>query len=146
MATKKKSLLQEELKNADYMDIISNGSKSKIFRCNDNIDYSYKTGITLIDYAFGYELNIFDPNTDEFIKKRFVLGLQAGTFNVITGRTQSFKTTLTIKIAANIAYANSMMDLAKQYLGMGHKICGKKYVELAAAAGCPKAAALLATL
>ena len=104
MAVKKKSLLQEELKGCDYMDILANGSKSNIFKSNSMIDYSYKTGITIMDYVYGYELNIFDG--DEFIKKRKVLGIQAGTFNVITGRTQAFKTTLTTKIAANIAFAN----------------------------------------
>lgn len=106
MAVKKKSLLQEELAGADYMDILANGSKSQVFKKNTMIDYSYKTGITVMDYAYGYELNIYDQDTNEFIKKRKILGIQAGTFNVITGRTQAFKTTVSTKIAANIAYAN----------------------------------------
>lgn len=104
MAVKKKSLLQEELKGCDYMDILANGSKSNIFKSNSMIDYSYKTGITIMDYVYGYELNVFDG--EDFIKKRKVLGIQAGSFNVITGRTQAFKTTITTKIAANIAFAN----------------------------------------
>lgn len=106
MAVKKKSLLQEELAGADYMDILANGSKSQLFKRNTLVDYSYKTGITVMDYAYGYELNVFDPETNEFIKKRKILGIQAGTFNVITGRTQAFKTTVSTKIAANIAYVS----------------------------------------
>ena len=37
-----------------------------------------------------------------------------------------------------------MYKLGEQYLAMGHKICSKTYFELAAAKGCPKAAAKLA--
>ena len=85
------------------MEIMANGSKSSVFKKNETIDFSYMTGIPIIDYAFGYEVNVFDPTTDEFIKKRKVLGLQAGTFNVVTGRTQSFKTTISVKMAANMA-------------------------------------------
>ena len=103
MAVKKKPLLQEELKDKDFMEILANGSKSHLFKKNESIDFSYQTGIPLLDYAYGYELNVFDPKTDTFIKKRKVLGIQAGTFNVITGRTQSFKTTTTVKMAANMA-------------------------------------------
>ena len=40
-------------------------------------------------------------------------------------------------------YAEDMYKLGEQYLGMGHKICSKTYFELAAAKGCPKAAAKL---
>lgn len=36
-----------------------------------------------------------------------------------------------------------MYKLGEHYLGMGHCICGKTYFELAAAKGCPKAAAKL---
>ena len=93
MATKKKSIVMDELKDKDMMEIMANGSKSSVFKKNETVDFSYMTGIPIIDYAFGYEVNVFDPQTDEFIKKRKVLGLQAGTFNVVTGRTQSFKTT-----------------------------------------------------
>lgn len=103
MATKKKSIVMDELKDKDFMEIMANGSKSSVFKKNETVDFSYMTGIPIIDYAFGYEVNVFDPNTDEFIKKRKVLGLQAGTFNVVTGRTQSFKTTISVKMAANMA-------------------------------------------
>jgi len=103
MATKKKSIVLDELKDKDLMEIMANGSKSSVFKKNETIDFSYMTGIPIIDYAFGYEVNVFDPTTDEFIKKRKVLGLQAGTFNVVTGRTQSFKTTISVKMAANMA-------------------------------------------
>ena len=41
-------------------------------------------------------------------------------------------------------YAEDMYKLGEHYLGMGHKICSKTYFELAAAKGCPKAAAKLA--
>lgn len=102
---KKKGLLESELENADYMTILAGGGKSTALKKNDNIDYSYPTGIPIIDYAYGYEINVFDGDT--FIKKRTILGLQAGSFNVITGHTQSFKTTISLKILANIAYVNN---------------------------------------
>lgn len=102
---KKKSPLEEDLKTADYMTILSGGGTSKAIKKNTNIDYSYPTGIPIIDYAYGYEINVFDGDT--FVKKRNILGLQAGSFNVLTGHTQSYKTTISIKIASNIAYANN---------------------------------------
>lgn len=107
MATKKKvSPLEEELANADLMTIISGGGTSKVFSKNTLVDYSYPTGITIFDYAFGYEVIVKDEN-EQFIKKRTCLGLQAGSFNVLTGRTQSFKTTIGCQMIANIAYANN---------------------------------------
>ena len=44
-------------------------------------------------------------------------------------------------IALDMEYAEDMYKLGEQYLAMGHKICSKTYFELAAAKGCPKAAA-----
>lgn len=103
MATKKKGIVGD-LANLDYMSIISGGSTIGVFSQNKMVDYSYKTGIPLIDYYFGYEITVRDNG--EFLKKRLVLGLQAGSFVVLTGRTQSFKTTIAIQIISNIAFAN----------------------------------------
>ena len=100
---KAKCLLESELEDADLMTILSNGGSSNIFKKNDMIDYSYPTGISLIDYAFGYEINIKD-DTGTIIDKRLCTGLQAGTFNVIAGATQTFKSTIGIQICSNIAY------------------------------------------
>lgn len=105
MAKKKTPLLQD-LENLDYMDIISGGVAEGIFSTNSLIDYSYSTGIPIIDYAFGYEINIRDEN-DKVIGKRNCLGIQAGSFNVVTGRTQSYKTTATIQMISYIAYHNN---------------------------------------
>lgn len=106
MADKKVSALAEELKGLDMVSIISGGDGTdSIFKKNDLADYSYQTGIPLIDYALGYEVLIRDEN-DKVIDKRLCLGIQAGSFNVITGATQSFKSTITNIISANIAYAN----------------------------------------
>lgn len=104
MAVKKKqTLLDEDLASTlDFMTIISNGGTSRVFSKNTLIDYSYSTGIPIIDYALGYEVNVYDG--DRFVKKRTCLGLQAGSFNVVTGRTQAYKTTICIKIIAEIAY------------------------------------------
>lgn len=103
MAYKKKQTpLEEDLGKLDFMTIISGGGSSRVFSKNTLIDYSYSTGIPIIDYALGYEVNVFDG--DKFIKKRTCLGLQAGSFNVVTGRTQAYKTTICIKIIAEIAY------------------------------------------
>lgn len=106
MAVKKQSLLEEELKNADYMSILSGGGNSSVFKKNDIIDYSYPTGISVIDYPLAYEINIVNEKGEK-IGKRVCFGIQAGTFNVLTGSTQSFKTTLGIQMSANIAFANN---------------------------------------
>lgn len=102
---KKSSMLEDDLSSADMMTILSGGGTSNVFRKNTLIDYSYQTGISIIDYAYGYEVNIYD-DMNQFIGKRNVLGLQAGSFNVVTGRTQSYKTTISVQILANMAYAN----------------------------------------
>ena len=60
MAVKKQSLLEEELKNADYMSILSGGGSTSVFKKNDIIDYSYPTGISVIDYPLAYEINIME--------------------------------------------------------------------------------------
>lgn len=105
MAVKKKQTpLDEDLSKLNFMTIISGGGSSRVFSKNTLIDYSYSTGIPIIDYALGYEVNVFEG--DKFIKKRTCLGLQAGSFNVVTGRTQSYKTTICIKIISEIAYKN----------------------------------------
>lgn len=105
MANKKQSVLNEELKDADLMTILSNNGQSSVFKKNTLVDFSYSTGISVIDYSLGYEVNIKD-SSGTLIGKRLCLGIQAGTFNVITGPTQSFKTTIGMIIAANIAMNN----------------------------------------
>lgn len=103
MAIKKKTTpLEEDMSKLSFMTIVSGGGSSRVFSKNTLVDYSYKTGIPIIDYALGYEVNVFDG--DKFVKKRTCLGLQAGSFNVVTGRTQSWKTTICIQMVANIAY------------------------------------------
>lgn len=105
MANKKQSVLNEEMKDADLMTILSNNGQSSVFKKNTLVDFSYSTGISVIDYSLGYEVNIKD-SSGTLIGKRLCLGIQAGTFNVITGPTQSFKTTIGMIIAANIAMNN----------------------------------------
>ena len=105
MASKKQAVLEAEMKDKDLMEILSNDGTSSVFKKNTLIDYSYPTGISVIDYSLGYEVNVKDE-TGRIIMKRNCLGLQAGSFNVITGATQSFKTTLGMQMCANIAYAN----------------------------------------
>lgn len=102
MATKKASVLEKELENLDLMSILSNGGSSQVFKKNTLVDYCYSTGVVAIDYALGFEVNVRDES-GKIIKKRICLGLQAGSFNVISGPTQSFKTTIGIQISANIA-------------------------------------------
>lgn len=101
MASKKKEVVNEELKGASLMDILSSEG-SKVFTQNRLIDFSYSTGIVLMDYAYGYEILIKEDGV--VIGKRKCLGLQAGSFNVVTGPTQSWKSTLTEYIIANIAW------------------------------------------
>ena len=100
--SKKESPLTEDLKMMSFMDIMASGSSnSRVFSKNTLVDYSYKTGITLFDYAYGYEVNVYENG--QFIKKRTCLGIQAGSFNVMTGRTQSFKTTIGLRMISFIA-------------------------------------------
>lgn len=106
MATKKQSVLEQELQNADLMDILSHGGDSKVFQRNELVDYCYPTGISVIDYSLGYRVNVRDES-GAIIKQRICLGLQAGSFNVLTGATQSFKTTIGMQVISNIAYAYS---------------------------------------
>jgi hypothetical protein len=82
---------------------MSGGGTSKVFEKNTLVDYCYPTGISVIDYMLGYIVNVRNE-AGEIIKKRECIGLQAGSFNVLTGATQSFKTTLGIQMVANIAY------------------------------------------
>ena len=106
MATKKQSLLEAELADADLMTILSGGGTSKVFEKNTLVDYCYPTGISVIDYALGYKVNVRDAS-GHIVKQRTCLGLQAGSFDVLTGATQSFKTTLGMQMCANIAYAHN---------------------------------------
>lgn len=105
MAIKKTEFLKDELKNASLMEILSSGGEAKVFKKNNLIDYCYPTGISVIDHVLGYKVNIRDEN-HALIGQRTCLGLQAGSFDVLTGPTQSFKTTVGIQICANIAYSN----------------------------------------
>lgn len=101
--TKKESKLMVDLKTSDVniMSILSSSDSGTFIRKNNITDFSYLTGIALIDYALGYEIIVKDNGT--FVKKRTCLGLQAGSFNVVTGPTQSYKTTICDNICANIA-------------------------------------------
>lgn len=103
---KKASTLSADLENADLMTILSGGGTSRVFSKNKLVDYSYPTGVAIFDYAFGYEVIVLDEENN-FVKKRTCLGLQAGSFNILTGRTQSFKTTIACQIIANIAFSNN---------------------------------------
>lgn len=105
MATKKPSALEAELSNADLMTIMSGGGTSKVFEKNTLVDYCYSTGVSVIDYALGYRVNVRDE-TGAIIKQRICLGLQAGSFNVLTGPTQSFKTSIGMQMCANIGYGH----------------------------------------
>lgn len=102
MAVKKNTPLQEDLSKLGIMSFVSGHGTSRVFSKNTLVDYSYETGIPIIDYALGYEVNVFDG--EKFIKKRVCKGLQAGSFNIITGRTQSWKTTIGIQMISNVAY------------------------------------------
>jgi hypothetical protein len=103
LATKKVSTLETDLKDLDIMTVLSGGGTSKVFEKNTLVDYCYPTGISVIDYYLGYIVNVRDES-GQIIKQRECIGLQAGSFNVLTGATQSFKTTLGMQMGSNIAY------------------------------------------
>ena len=58
MANKKQSVLNEEMKDKSLMEILSLNGESSVFKKNTLIDFSYPTGISVIDYSLGYEVNI----------------------------------------------------------------------------------------
>lgn len=103
MANKKQSVLNEEASGMTLMEILSQGKGASVFKKNDLADFSYSTGFPLIDYPLGYEICVKDE-TGQLIKKRLCIGFQAGSFNVITGRTQAFKTTIMVQAISNIAW------------------------------------------
>ena len=103
MATKKTDLVNNELKDAGLMEILASDGSAKVFTKNTLVDYCYSTGIAVIDYALGYKVNVRDANGN-IIKQRICTGLQAGSFNVITGPTQSFKTTMGMQMCGNVGY------------------------------------------
>ena len=103
MAKIKTSVLVNEANDMSLMDVLSQGRGAEVFKMNTYSDYSYQTGIPIIDYALGYEICVKD-DTGKLIKKRVCLGLQAGTFNVVSGLTQAFKTTIFIQAISNIAF------------------------------------------
>lgn len=103
MAKKKLEVVTQELDGADLMTILASGSDSDLFDKNKLVDFSYSTGIPVIDYMLGYEALVKDPVTKQVIKKRQILGLQAGSFNILTGKSQSYKTTVGINIISNAA-------------------------------------------
>lgn len=105
MAEKKADILKEEMKGLDLVSIINGGDGKPVFRKNNLADYSYRTGIPLIDYANGYEVLIRNDN-GEVVDRRLCLGIQAGTLNTITGPTQSYKSTIGIIMCGNIAQGN----------------------------------------
>ena len=102
MAKKKIEVVTQELEGADLMTILAEGVSSDLFDKNKLVDFSYSTGIPVIDYLMGYEALVKDPVTKEVIKKRQVLGIQAGSFNILTGKSQSYKTTVGMNIISNI--------------------------------------------
>ncbi len=112
MATKKADIVNAELKGASLMEILAADGNTKVFTKNTLVDYCYSTGIAVIDYALGYKVNVRDANGN-ILKQRVCTGFQAGSFNVITGPTQSFKTTMGIQMAANIAarYGGNIIHL-----------------------------------
>ena len=106
MATKKQSVLDAEKKDMDLMTVLANGGASSVFKKNTLVDYCYSTGISVIDYTLGYRVIVRDI-TGSIVKERICLGLQAGSFDVLTGATQSFKTTIGMQMCANIAYQHN---------------------------------------
>lgn len=103
MAKKKVEIINQELEGADLMTILAEGTSDGLFTKNKLVDFSYSTGIPVIDYLLGYEALVKDPITKEIIKKRQVLGLQAGSFNILAGKSQSYKTTIGMNISSNVA-------------------------------------------
>ena len=102
MATKKQSVLNEEAKDMSLMEILSQGKGRDIFKKNEMSDFSYQTGIPLLDYLIGYTICIKEDGT--FVAKRLNKGIPAGSFNIVTGQTMSYKSTILQQLGSNIAF------------------------------------------
>lgn len=100
---------------------------------------------------FGYD----DCDLKEGVERLYTMGKIKHGFRSVLNKGEDmpaildwFKGCLGIpeEALADINYAISMADLAKEFLAKGHDVCGQKYLELAAAKGCPDSAAALKDL
>lgn len=64
-------------------------------------DVSYPTGFHTLDHKNGYWLETFDEN-DKVVKRHKSVGIVAGTFNAIIGKSGVAKTTGAVQMAINI--------------------------------------------
>lgn len=103
-------------------------------------DISYPTGFHMIDYRNGYWLETYDEN-DHVIARHKSIGIVAGSFNTVIGKSGVAKTTGVVQMASNIVrnYESSFImhyDVENAYsytrvhniTSMGMTELKKKYV------------------
>ena len=100
---------------------------------------------------FGYD----DCDLKDGVERLYTMGKIKHTFRSVLNKGEDmpaiidwFKGVLGLSAeeVADANYAASMCDLAEEFLAKGHDVCGQKYLELAAAKGCPCAADALKDL
>ena len=100
---------------------------------------------------FGYD----DCDLKDGVERLYTMGKIKHTFRSVLNKGEDmpaiidwFKGVLGLSAeeVADANYASSMCDLAEEFLAKGHDVCGQKYLELAAAKGCPCAADALKDL
>lgn len=87
-----------------------------------------------------YTMGIADHKFRSVMSKAEDLGAICDWFKNKLGLTDE---DIAAVVAQKEKYAAGMLMLGKKFAGMGHKVCSKKYFELAAASGCEEAAAIL---
>lgn len=88
-----KNILIEALRNAD--------PKSAYLFDSNGTFISYKTGFPALDYAMGFNVNVFDES-NKLVSTYPSLGITAGSIITIIGKTHVGKTTFAIQLASNI--------------------------------------------
>ena len=87
-----KNLLLQALRN--------NAKTGDMFTTNANFT-EYKTGLTELDYAMGFNVNVYDENGK--VKNTYPsIGITCGSIVTIVGKTHVGKTTLATQLASSI--------------------------------------------
>lgn len=97
MGKKGKNVLIEALRLQDA----SKGKKADgYFESNASV-ISYSTGIPVLDYYLGYNVNVYNEDGD-YVETYPSLGITAGSYVLFIGKPSTSKTATAVKIAANI--------------------------------------------
>lgn len=89
------------LVNALRQNDLAQGKKATHYFDDNASVISYSTGLPVLDYYLGYNVNIFDKEGN-YVTSYPNLGITAGSYVLFIGKPGTTKTTTAIKVAANI--------------------------------------------